>query len=117
MLSYLFAVAVGAAGVLLSPKAPRRAWRRRVAGSANRRFSPMPVLTVPEPSYRTHGRGDDDLADVMCSLLPRCLKPAEGWFDGVPCCLSCVDAVINHEAALYLNPWLKLPDLRDDPFR
>lgn len=54
------------------------------------------------------------LTDVLCSQ--RCMRLADGWLDSEPMCVSCADLVLERTVALDLDPWLVLPDLRDDPF-
>jgi hypothetical protein len=55
------------------------------------------------------------LEDVMCEL--KCMRPADGWYEGRPLCCECVELVVEREAALDVNPWLSLPELDDDAFR
>ena len=56
-----------------------------------------------------YGPPEHALSDVLCSM--KCMRPADGWLDGVPLCVDCVGLVVDREAALDLDPWIVLPEL------
>lgn len=83
--------------------------------------APRPLTFADDELAQLHA-GADRLELVYCAVPPlddgrRCHRPAEGWFDGVPACVDCVDAWLERDAAFVLTPYSfeAPPDLHSRP--